>query len=148
MLDEVTGGTLARAGWFPGRSVAIDGWVDLLHRDGIELHAAAEAFLREFGGLVVTESGQGVSRAREPFGLDPTACVGEGDRFLEWSEELGRQIVPVGDLDRGRFFLGLDEMSELYSVETDVTTFGRMPIALERLAGGVTPVALGEAFRP
>lgn len=148
MFDEVTAGTLARAGWFPSRSVDVDRWARLLRDEGIELHAAADAFLREFGGLVVDESGPGISRAREPFTLDPATCVGEGDRFLEWSEDLGRRIVPVGELDRGRFFLGLDETSELYLVETFVATFGQMPVALERLVRGVMPVAPGAAFGP
>jgi hypothetical protein len=96
MFDEVTAGTLTRSGWFPGRSVDVDRWTGQLREEGIELHAAADASLREFGGLVVDQSGPGISRAREPFTLDPTTCVGEGDRFLEWSEELGRRIVPVG----------------------------------------------------
>lgn len=148
MFDEVTTATLARAGWFPGRSVDVDRWAGQLREEGIELHPAANAFLREFGGLVVDQSGTGISRAREPFTLDPATCDGEGDRFLEWSEELGRQIVPVGELDRGRFCLGLDETSELYLVETLVATFGRMPAGLERLVRGVMPVAPGAAAGP
>lgn len=148
MFDEDTAGALARAGWFPGRSVDVDRWTELLRDEGIEMHGAADAFLREFGGLVVDRSGQGLSRAIEPFTLDPATCVGEGDRFLDWSEELDRRIVPVGELDRGRFLLGLDERSELYSVESYVATFGRMPRALERLAGGVMPVAPGRTFGP
>lgn len=148
MFDEVTAAALTRSGWFPGRAVDVDRWAGLLRDEGIELHAAAVAFLREFGGLVVDESGPGISRAREPFILDPAACGGEGDRFLEWSEELGRRIVPVGELDQGRFFLGLDETSELYLVETFVATFGRMPAGLERLVRGVMPVAPSAAFGP
>lgn len=148
MFDDVTAATLVRAGWFPGRSVDVDRWTELLRGEGIEVHAAADAFLREFGGLVVDQSGPGLSRAREPFVLDPAACVGEGDRFLEWSEELDRRIVPVGELDRGRFLLGLDETSELYSVESDVATFGHMPRALERLTLGVMPIAPGGTFGP
>ncbi|MFI2490263.1 SUKH-3 domain-containing protein [Promicromonospora kroppenstedtii] len=148
MFDEFTAATLTKSGWFPGRAVDVDRWAGLLQDEGIELHAAAVAFLREFGGLVVDESGPGISRAREPFILDPAACDGEGDRFLEWSEELGRRIVPVGELDQGRFLLGLDETSELYLVETFVATFGRMPAGLERLVRGVMPAAPGTAFGP
>lgn len=141
-LDEDAHVTLVRAGWFPGRFVDIDPWITLLRREGIEAHDAARAFLREFGGLDVDQSGRGPSRARESFTLDPSACVGEGDRFLEWSAELHRQIVPVGELDR-RFFLGLDEESELYVVELWAATFGRMPDAMNRLVGGVMPTEVG-----
>lgn len=52
-------------------------------------------------GLVVEQEGRGVSHALEPFTLDPSACVGEGDRFPEWSEELDRQIVPGGRVGPG-----------------------------------------------
>lgn len=148
MFDEVTAATLTRSGWFPGRVVDVDRWAGLLRDEGIELHAAAVVFLREFGGLVVDESGPGISRAREPFVLDPATCDGEGDRFLEWSGELGRRIVPVGELDQGRFFLGLDETSELYLVETFVATFGRVPAGLERLVRGVMPLAPGSDLGP
>lgn len=51
-----------------------------------------------------------------------------------------------GELDRGRFVLGLGEASELYSVGASVATFGRMPAAMERLAGGEMPVAIGGVF--
>lgn len=63
MLDETTDATLAGAGWFPGRDVVIDHWTAQLRLEGIEVHPAAEAFLREFGGLVVEQKGQGRSRA-------------------------------------------------------------------------------------
>ena len=132
--------TLVRAGWLPGRSVDIDPWITLLRREGIEAHDAARAFLREFGGLDVAQNRSAPSRARWPFTVDPSACVGEGDRFLEWSAELHRQIVPVGEFDHGRYFLGLDEESELYVVELWAATFGRMPVAMNRLVGGVMPI--------
>lgn len=148
MFGEVTAGTLTRSGWFPGRVVDVDRWSGLLRDEGIELHAAAVAFLGEFGGLVVDESGPDITPTREPFILDPVTCVGEGDRFLDWSEELGRRIVLVGDLDPRRFFLGLDETSELYVVETFVTALGRMPVGLERLVCGVQPMAPDAAFGP
>ncbi|MFJ3407275.1 SUKH-3 domain-containing protein [Promicromonospora sp. NPDC090134] len=144
MFDEITDATLAKAGWFPGRSVSIDSWVALLSAEGIEVHRAAAEFLAEFGGLVAEHEGPGISRARESFDFDPEACVGEGDRFIEWSQDLGREIVPVGSLDDGRFFLGLDENSELYSVEAFVASFGRMPSGMINLVRGVMPEVVDE----
>lgn len=47
--------------------------------------------------------------------------------------------MPVGELDGGRFFLGLDETSELYVVEAWVASFGTMPVAMDRLVLGVMP---------
>lgn len=139
MFDDVTVTTLTMAGWFPGRSIPIDVWVQQLRDEEVEVHAAAATFLAEFGGLTVDDQGPGITRARESFGFDPEECVGEGDRFLEWSQDLGRQIFPIGSLGEGRFFLGLDEGSELYLVETFVKTFGPMPIAMDRLVLGIMP---------
>ncbi len=42
-------------------------------------------------------SGPGVEAARFPFLLDPSVCEGEEDLFLEWSEELGRCLFPIGE---------------------------------------------------
>ncbi len=66
-------------------------------------------------------------------------CQGEGDRFLEWSEEIKKAIFPVGVHDEGRFFLGIDELGELYLVEAWVASFGRMPEAMGNLILGVQP---------
>lgn len=138
-FDEVTDSVLRGAGWFPGRRVATAPWVALLGAEGIEVHDAADAFLRELGGVTVDAQGPGITRSREPFAIDPCLCTGEGDRFLEWSADIGRRLVPVGELDRGRFFLGIDETGELYAVEAFLATFGTMPVAMDRLVLGVMP---------
>ncbi|WP_372405119.1 SUKH-3 domain-containing protein [Streptomyces luteireticuli] len=137
--DEVDR-VLREAGWVPGRCVDPEPWLSALEAEGLSRHKAVSDFLAEFGGVAVNISGSGISRAREPFELDPMLCIGEGDRFLEWSEEIGRSIFPVGEHDMGRFFLGVDERSELYLVETWVASFGPMPEAMENLVLGVQPV--------
>ncbi|MGW9449712.1 SUKH-3 domain-containing protein [Streptomyces sp. NPDC055632] len=131
---------LRDAGWYPGRSVDTAGWKERLERDGFRVHAAAEDFLREFGGLEAGHLGSGVTRAREPFDLDPLLGLGEDDRFGEWSEEIGHSLFPVGGLGHGHAFLGLDESGELYVVEGWLARFGRMPEAMENLVLGVMPV--------
>ncbi|GAA1040102.1 hypothetical protein GCM10009566_28670 [Streptomyces murinus] len=119
-------------------------WVAALGVAGVVAHDAARAFLAEFGGLVVDISGPGVNRAREPFELDPLLCSGEEDRFLEWGEEIGKSLFPIGVLDMGRYFLGIDEQSEIYLIETWVASFGRMPQAMDNLISGVRPTVIGE----
>lgn len=119
-------------------------WVAALGAAGVVAHDAARAFLAEFGGLVVDISGPGVNRAREPFELDPLLCSGEEDRFLEWGEEIGKSLFPIGVLDMGRYFLGIDEQSEIYLIETWVASFGRMPQAMDNLISGVRPTVIGE----
>jgi hypothetical protein len=129
---------LERAGWWPGRKIDTDRWRSQFESTGIPMHQAADAFLQEFGNLSVSISGPGISRAREPFVIDPELLWdSEEDRFLEWSETIGRRLFPLGELDHGRHFLGIDEHSEVYLVETWVASFGPMPSALENLILGV-----------
>ncbi|MEV0272865.1 SUKH-3 domain-containing protein [Hamadaea sp. NPDC050747] len=130
---------LRAAGWFRGRVVETAEWNRALLEDGFgEMHPAARSFLTEFGAICVDHAGPGVTSAREPFDLDPLLCLGEADRFLAWSEVVGRSIYPVGDLD-DRYLLGLDEDSTLYLVATWLATFGRLPQALDALVLGYAP---------
>ncbi|MHB9864481.1 SUKH-3 domain-containing protein [Streptomyces sp. YIM S03343] len=141
--DEVTR-VLREAGWVPGRWVDPEPWLSAFESEGLRRHPAVSAFLAEFGGLAVENSGPGISSARQSFELDPMLCRGEEDRFAEWSETLGKSIFPVGELDHGRFFLGIDENSEIYLVETWVASFGRMPEAMVHLLLGVKPITLDD----
>ncbi|MEV6956260.1 SUKH-3 domain-containing protein [Streptomyces sp. NPDC051183] len=54
-------------------------------------------------------------------------------------EEIGRHLFPLGELDHGPAFLGLDEQGELYVVSNWLARFGRMPRAMENLGLGVMP---------
>ncbi|MFE4176433.1 SUKH-3 domain-containing protein [Streptomyces sp. NPDC056909] len=139
---------LRDAGWRPGRSVDTAVWREVLEADGFRMHLAAEEFLREFGGLRVGDRGPGITRAREAIEFDPLLAVGEGDYFGEWSEEIGHRLFPVGELDHGRAFLGLDEQGELYAVADWPARFGRMPEAMENLVLGVMPVYKGDFAQP
>jgi hypothetical protein len=100
------------------------------------MHPAAERFLTEFGGLVVDNHGFGRTAAKEPFELDPGLCDGEEGRFLGWSRRIGRSLYPLGELDHGRFFLGIDEQSELYLVVDWLAVFGAGDAGLIALCQG------------
>ncbi|MFF3920698.1 SUKH-3 domain-containing protein [Streptomyces sp. NPDC001852] len=132
--------TLRTAGWQPGRRVPVDRWREALERTGlIRMHDASEAFLTEFGGLDVQISGPGITCAKTPFHFNLDLLIGEEDRFADWSDTIGRALFPIGELDQGRFFLGIDENSEVYLVETWLATFGPAQGALEKLILGIAP---------
>jgi hypothetical protein len=136
-FSEETERVLRSAGWQPQRRVDTAPWRPQLESCGFHMHEAAENFLSEFGGLVVDVSGPGISRARVPFELDPVLADGEDDRFSEWSEDIGSSLFPIGELDHGRFFLGLDEVGYIYLVADWIARFGLVEEALERLVLGV-----------
>ncbi|MGW5611636.1 SUKH-3 domain-containing protein [Streptomyces sp. NPDC003753] len=138
---------LEASGWTAGRRVDTAHWRSMFEADGIVMHDAAEKFLQEFGGLSVSIGGPEINCAREPFELEPQLACGEDDRFSEWSDSLGRRLFPLGELDHGRFFLGIDEGSEICLVETWVASFGPMPHALENLILGVTPRRIDDELR-
>jgi hypothetical protein len=130
---------LLAAGWQPGRRVDTAGWRTQLEAAGFAMHDAAERFLAEFGGLTIDLSGPGLSMARQPFELDPLLCLGEDDRFAEWGEVIGRSLFPLGELDKGRFFLGIDETGEVYLIETWLASFGPARDAIGNLILGIAP---------
>lgn len=143
-VDEV----LEASGWTRDRQADTGRWRSMFETVGLAMHDAAEAFLQEFGGLTVNVSGPGISCARTPFELDPELTWGEHDRFLERGESVGRRLFPLGELDHGRFFLAIDEVHEIYLVETWVASFGPMPQALENLVLGVAPRRIDEEYEP
>lgn len=135
---------LREAGWTPDRQVDISAWVAGWEKVGVSAHNAAQSFLREFGGLSVDISGPGITATRTPFELNPEECEGEADRFLDWSEDIGHSIFPIGIVDMGRYFLGIDENSGLYILELWVASYGQMPEAMDHLITGVRPEMIRE----
>ncbi|NUP23769.1 MAG: SUKH-3 domain-containing protein [Streptomyces sp.] len=135
---------LRTSGWDPQRTVDPTQWTLPFEERGIRAHQQAQEFLAEFGGLNVDISGPGVNCAREPFELDPLLCLGEEDRFSEWGEELGLQLFPLGELDQGRFFLGMDENGVVYLVADWVARFGPWPQAIDALVRGVAPEEISD----
>lgn len=132
---------LRAAGWQPGRSIDTTSWRLQLEQVGLQMHDAAEAFLREFGGLDFEYGGPGISRAREPFHLDPALAVGDEDRLEDWGPSAGRHLFPIGYPD-DRYLLSIDQFSEIYCVDPWDASFGRMPEALENLVLGVAPTEI------
>ena len=130
---------LVRAGWRRGRRVDTTGFRRALASESLRLHSPARTFLAEYGGLTLDIRGPGVTCARTPVRFDPGLCDGEGERFLEWSDQVGRAIVPIGDLDLGRWFLGIDDNGVVYLVETRLATFGVTHEAVARLVEGHAP---------
>jgi SUKH-3 immunity protein of toxin-antitoxin system len=128
---------LRRAGWFPGRRVETARWRAMLV--GPDMHPAAEVFLGEFGGLLVDVHGSGRTAARTRFELDPSLCAGEEDRFRDWGVEIGRSLYPLGELDHGRYFLGMDDRGLIYLVETWLASFGADDQGLIALCEGTMP---------
>src|SRR6476661_6730279 len=80
-------------GWHTGRAVDTSGWAFELAADGFPVpHPVAVQFLTEFGACPLLTAETGITRAREPFTLVPTACLGEADRFVALSEHAGATL--------------------------------------------------------
>lgn len=129
--------SLLKAGWAPGRAVDTSTWTVTFAESGLPAHAAAEEFLAEFGGLSFSPMDDWSMGAW--FEFDPGLCVGEEDRFLEWGAELGSRLLPLGELDGGRYFLGIDEGGIVYLVETWLASFGHSRQAVENLIRRIPP---------
>ncbi|MEV8437585.1 SUKH-3 domain-containing protein [Actinosynnema sp. NPDC051121] len=134
---------LHAAGWHPGRRVDTTSWRACFEPVGLPMHQAAQRFLGEFGGLTFDISGPGIGCAKVPFELDPTLCDGEDDRFRGWGEHVDRSLFPLGELDHGRFFLGIDENGFLYVVADFLTKLGAGADGMEDLLRGVRGEQVG-----
>ena len=128
---------LRRAGWFPGREVETDPWRVPLEEEGFVFPEVVVRFLAEFNGLYLEHDGPGIDVGRQPVEFDPTLAVGEVDRFEAWGADVGRVIAPIGELERGLFFLGMDETGEIYLVSNWAARYGVGDAGLEGLLLGV-----------
>ncbi|MFD6969618.1 SUKH-3 domain-containing protein [Streptomyces sp. NPDC059949] len=101
------------------------------------MHAAAEEFLQEFGGIRVEVSGPGMTCMRIPFEIDPEVGFGEEDRFLELSRHFNRSLFPIGMTDSSEFILAIDEEGVIYYAMLWLFSLGVGDSALECLVKGV-----------
>ncbi len=129
--------SLRAAGWRPGRHVPdlVRQWrVQLESGSRFILHPAAERVLLEFGGLHIGAAGPGVDRSPSELNLDPTVAAGEDDRFLDYFPELhGRAVFPLGEVDGGNGFLGIDTTGRTYLLMDEVC--GRWPTFISAIEG-------------
>jgi hypothetical protein len=126
---------LSRMGWQPGRDVRdqIARWLSPqrlgelralpFERDGYRAYQpfpAALAALSEFGGITSLDSGPGRTSARVPFRIFPTRP--DDDLFtyavdaVLLGARLGRATFQIGDVERGRGALVIDETGEVFVV--------------------------------
>ncbi|SES07312.1 SUKH-3 immunity protein [Lentzea xinjiangensis] len=103
---------------------------------------AADEFLSRFGGLSFEWREIGVYTHRVDVDLNPELCVGQEDGFIEWSQELGKAMFPLGEIDRGRHMLAIDEDGMLYDLIDGIAVYGPGVEGLNALLSGVLPERL------
>ncbi|PWK91798.1 SUKH-3 immunity protein of toxin-antitoxin system [Lentzea atacamensis] len=128
---------LVRVGWTPDRRVDTEVWRADFETEGVQMFPAVEEFLSRFGGLVFEQRENGVDSDCFQFELDPDLCRGDGQLFIEWGESLGKGFYPLGEFDRGRFYLAMDSDGVIYRVTDELATFGRGVEGLAALVLGV-----------
>jgi SUKH-3 immunity protein len=92
------------AGWYPGRRVNIDAWVQQLAKDQGQLPPAAAELLAEFGGLHIPKKG--------PAGVDFAPVEVEFDPTL--AGPIGDDLYPLGEAGGGHAGLAIDESGVVY----------------------------------
>lgn len=137
--------TLRRAGWFPGRRVpdSVASWKEMLLRsDAFTMSTSAEKALLEFGGLKFAEQGEGTTCSREPFEIDPSLAMHEGDRLEEFSTLVNTRLYPLGEAWGGMCFLAIGENDRVYVLMEDIRLVGNnIDEAMETLSLGLQPSA-------
>jgi hypothetical protein len=135
--------TLRSAGWSPTRRVDPEQWVERLTSKGtFAWSVAAEAALRDFGGLKVEQHGPGAECAREPFELDPLAGEGYEAEFGRVEHIVGESgLLPLGEAGGGQALLAIAASGAVYYLMESVGLLGHsIEEALARLIEGRKPL--------
>jgi hypothetical protein len=128
---------LRAAGWSPRRRVDVSAWEAALAPEGFAMHAAARAFLTEFGGLEVPVSGPGRDYARIGVRLDPTLCLGQKTWFDGLGGSTAGQLYPVGEEYDGHASLAIDVAGTVHMLfNRQIKTAGPGATGLARLLEG------------
>jgi hypothetical protein len=101
---------LIRAGWFEGRDVFDQ--VRIL--EGFTPFPAANDVLREFGNLHIGECGAGKDQATSDVQIDPSLANGCEERIIEFEDELGVKLFPLGEAQHGHGILTIDEQGRVF----------------------------------
>jgi hypothetical protein len=140
---EETERRLRAAGWHPERreTAKVEAWrIALESPEGFCMSAAARAALEELGGLRAAARGPGLECARGSFVLDPELAWGEEDRFGGFSRPLAGGMFPLGEVDGGHAFLGIDEAGVVYTVGDGISRLGdSVYAALDSILQGRQP---------
>ena len=121
---------LERAGWQPGRSVAIDQELAALNQHGFSVPDCVPPFLREFGHLQIRTDGPGQVLF---IPSDAIARLG-GETVLHFRASLGiRDLVPIGTIDPAEIVSLMDEAGRVYGVMPGIpdwlVKYGETPVA-------------------
>ncbi|TDU86568.1 SUKH-3 immunity protein of toxin-antitoxin system [Kribbella voronezhensis] len=125
---------LAQAGWFAGRRVPIERYLEAIASEGYECTDLVEEFLQECGGLAVGPPASGFA---EVIAIDPVTAIETTykDTVEEYEKVLGTSLVPIGAASSGhlvlmmardgRFYGGYDAYLA-YAGESPAELFGRI----------------------
>ncbi|MBO0867006.1 MAG: SUKH-3 domain-containing protein [Micromonosporaceae bacterium] len=129
-------------GWFAGRDVSdqvdpwLARWAEVLPSFRLQERGyppyqplpAATAVLREFGGLVSTDNGPGVTSAKIPFVIYPREGADDLSRFVvdvaQLADRLGKRLFQVGELEDGTLALLVAEDGGVYATGAVELEFG------------------------
>jgi hypothetical protein len=131
---------LAAAGWHAGRRMTtlVSQWRSRL--SAFHMSAAAENALEEFGGICVQSAGPGLECAWGSFDLNPELAFGEEDRFAGFAPLAGGDLFPLGEVDAGHAFLGIDPVSRVYLIGDRIALEGNnIRAALDAILVGRMP---------
>jgi SUKH-3 immunity protein len=118
MFTPSTEKLLRRAGWAPGRRFNVREVKARLMENGFSLHAKAEEFLVEFGGLEVTHPHSKVPDVTDRFKLDVSEALrmfGHGWVKDDYSRRVGVPLCVVGHAYNGYMVLAMAPDGSVYA---------------------------------
>ncbi|GAA3061153.1 SUKH-3 domain-containing protein [Actinokineospora globicatena] len=128
---------LRAAGWHTGRKVDTSLWRTQLAASGVTMHEAADRFLAEFGNLAFGDRGAGITVARTAFNFDPAEGIADLPRLVEWGEDLGVVLCPIGTIETPVYHLAMDADGECYFITSWAGRYGPWSEAMVKWIRGI-----------
>ena len=119
---EGTKNLLEDARWSESRPVNIKKYKDHFEKLGYPEFPIALEFLRQFGGLQISDSSKDESRKSYNLKVDPislTQCY-PPYVFAEFGEVLGHHLCPVALADNGHSVIVMDEAGRVYCIDGSI----------------------------
>jgi hypothetical protein len=124
MLSDETQILLAKAGWYPGRTIFTISYRFALWKDGYPWFTVVEAFLREFGSLRVTVSRHGQT---DTFHFNVAKATGGVDASWvqeNYAERIGtNKLCVIGQAHTDYLLLFMSEAGKVYGGYDDYLCF-------------------------
>jgi len=129
ILSEDTRALLQQAGWYPGRDINIDGYVQALLAEGYPVFPVVKKFLKKFGGIEIKftfDTVYGTIASSVHFDAAAAAAAVYNEGYVsKYVERTGTPLCVIGESENRNTTLMMDQEGKVYGgFDSDLAFFG------------------------